>query len=161
MTNKTESIVENTPFDLENIQTGAMVTITQDNLTAYVVWTGPLPGQYAIANGTPPQGAISTFVLTVYGWSEGLTKVSLQPFGMDGYYWTAGQNVEGIAYPITLGPEQETFILAETIDEYTTIQYTVTPPGPYIHGYDSGAKLLTYGHDQPLIQGLFEFQIVG
>lgn len=135
--------------------------ITQGNSQVYVA---PLPTPEGVVNlvvvGTPPQGAVSTFVVTACENSGNQVKVSLQGLNM-GVYWNAGQNEASQAYPIVLGEAPETFIITGLPPSDYTIQTSFSPPGTFIHAYDPGTQVLTYGHDSSLIQGLFSIQVVG
>jgi hypothetical protein len=151
---------------LSQLQDGAMVMFTQANSTVYVAPAAEPGGVInLVVTGKPPQGAISTFILTIQGTDGETTKALLQPEGMDGFYWVTGQNIVGLAYPIILGPSPETFILTGSIEGgEITIATAFSPPRPFIWGYNpaTGARVLTYGHDQPfLIQGVFDLQVVG
>lgn len=150
---------EATPSTRYLPQLGDMLLITQGGLTVYVAPDGQPQPVNLVVIGTPPEGAVATFVVTASSPSGNQTKVSLQALNM-GSYWSPGQNAAGQTYPIVLGPTPQTFIITASVDGYT-IQTAFSPPGPFIHAYDPGTQVLTYGHDSPLIQGLFDIAVVG
>lgn len=163
MSNQTETT--NSGFDASHGQLdGGMIMLTQADSTVYIA---PIAEPGGVVNlvvrGTPPPGAISTFVVTIQETDGETTKVSLQPLGMDGY-WVTGQNIAGLAYPIIVGPNPETFLLTGSLlGGQITIATAFSPPGSAIWGYNpqTGASVLTYGHESPLIQGLFDLLVVG
>ena len=159
MPSKTETSLPSQP--LQALSVGAIVTITQESAQAYVA---PINStQFAIAMGNPPPKFLkSTFVITMYQFNgSNQAKISLQPLGMEGLYWVAGQSVEGLTNPILLAPEPGHFLLTDVGDGHITIRNTRVPPGPYLHGYGKGVRVLSYGFDKPLIQGRFSIQLVG
>jgi hypothetical protein len=122
-----------------------MIMFTQAASTVFAVPDGE---NFMVVNALASPGAMSTFVITECEYNGEQAKVALQPLQMSGFYWNTGQNLANLPYPITLGPTQETFILTGSSDG-VTIQTAFTPPGPFIHGYDTGTQVLTYGHPSP------------
>jgi hypothetical protein len=138
-----------------------MIGITQMNGTrAAVVPLGD--GVSGIKMLPSSQGGSSIHVITMYEYGGGnQAALSLQPQGMQSY-WSAGQSTAGIMYPILLGANPGQFILTDEGQGQISIQNVATPPpGPFIHAYDSGTNVLTWGHDAPLIQGVFNIEVLG
>ena len=155
MPSNTETILASQP--LQALSVGAIVTISQVNAQAYVF---PINStQYVIAMGNPPPNFLkSNFEITMYQFNgSNEAKISLQPVGMKGLYWVVGQSVEGLTNPILLGPTPGHFLLTDVGDGHITIRKTRGNLGPYLRGY----RVLSYGFDQPLIQGRFSIQLVG
>ena len=147
---------------LSQLQNRALVMFKQDDDFVYVAPSGDPNADSLVVTGKPPQGAIDTFILTIQGPPAEPMKVLLQPLGMAGAYWVTGQNIVGLAYPIILGANPETFIITD-LSPGVTIATAFNPPGSFIWGFNpkSGARVLTYGHDRPLLQGGFDFLVVG
>jgi hypothetical protein len=148
---------------LQQLSVGAMITINQASRQIYVTSLNSPQGPVnVLASGTPGPSANNIFIVTMYSFNgTNEAKISLQPNKMAGNFWMPGENVVGLSLPIVVGPAAGQFLLTDT-GQGLTIQNTFAPPGPYIHGYEpSVIGLLTYGHDQPLIQGLFAISVVG
>ena len=143
-----------------------MITITQSGRQVYVTPLDDAPGVYGIAAGPMGAGAgPSTFVITMYSFDGGNSaKLSMQPLGMQGYYWVAGENTGGLLYPILLGsrPIGE-FLLTDMGQGALSMETTVGgSEGSFIRGFSwATGGILTYGHDTPLLQGIFQIQVVG
>jgi hypothetical protein len=149
---------------LSSLSVGSIISITQSGRQVYVTPLDDAPGVYAIAAGPMGAGAgPSTFVITMYSFEGGdEAKLSLQPFGMPGYYWAAGQNTGGFLYPILLASEGEHLHLTDMGQGALSMQTSFSPPPPFVRGFSwQTGGILTYGHDAPLLQGIFQIQVVG
>jgi hypothetical protein len=149
---------------LSSLSVGAMITISQSGRQVYVTPLDDAPGQYGIAAGPMGAGAgPSTFVITMYSFDGGNeAKLSLQPLGMPNYYWIAGQNTGGLLFPILLESTADHFLLTDMGQGALSMENTVSPPAPYVRGFSwATGGILTYGHDAPLLQGIFQIQVVG
>src|ERR1051325_11634029 len=146
MSGKIETLEQGIPSSiLRALSVGDMITINRDNGAVYVA---PLnASQYAIAMSTPPlKGVKSTFVITMYSFNgSNEAKISLQPLGMDGYYWVAGQSGGSLINPILLGQKPGHFSLTDVGGGQISIKNSFVPPGPYIRGQGNGAHFLSYG----------------
>jgi hypothetical protein len=160
---KLKNTTQTTPSPiLSTLSVGALIAINQSGRQVYVSPLDDAPGQYGIAAG--PMGAgPSTFVITFYAFNGAdQAKLSLQPFGMQGYYWVPGQNTGGFLYPILLGSTPAHFLLTDMGQGALSMQNTKSPPPPYVRGFSwATGGILTYGHDAPLLQGIFQIQVVG
>jgi hypothetical protein len=147
---------------LSSLSVGSLIAINQSGRQVYVTPLDDAPGQYGIAAGPIGPGA-STFVITYYSFDGAdQAKLSLQPFGMQGYYWVAGQNTGGFLYPILLGSTAAHFLLTDMGQGALSMRNTKSPPAPYVRGFSwATGGILTYGHDAPLLQGIFQIQVVG
>lgn len=158
MSTKAQTLKETTSSVLASLGVGTMIYLTQGNINATVV---PIPegGGSAIAMNPPAEGANTLFVITMYefnGINE--AKVSLQASGTEAF-WVPGESSSGLTNPILLGPEPGQFLLTDTGDGVISIQNTFAPPAPYIQ--NGVGNILSYGFDQPLIQGLFNIEVAG
>jgi hypothetical protein len=146
---------------LASLSVEAMIAITpQMDLEhfAFVVSTGGGSSPLAIAMDTPPRGAISNFVITMYEYNgSNQAKLSLQAEGSPSAFWVAGPSPDNW---IILGPTPGQFVLTDvTGNGAITIQNTFSPPDTYIHG--PVGKIMTYGYKRPLLVGVFNIQVVG
>ena len=146
---------------LASLSVKAMISITPEmdlEHFAFVVPTGGGSSPNSIAMDTPPQGAISTFEITMYEYNgSNQAKLSLQAEGFASAFWVAGPNPNNW---IILGPTPGQFLLTDvTGNGAITIQNTFSPPDPYIHG--PVGKIMTYGYKSPLLVGVFNIQVVG
>lgn len=161
MSSNTEPAKESIPSEiLATISVGAMLAFTPEGDEAHYAFVVDIGGDQSAIAIDRPQGGNYTFVVTMYEYNgSNEAKISLQPLGMPGYYWVAGQSVGELINPILLGSAPGEFMLTDVGQGAISIQNTFSPPGPYLRG--PVGRILSYGFDQPLLQGFFNIQVVG
>lgn len=108
MSSNTEPAKESIPSEiLATISVGAMLAFTPEGDEVNYAFVVDIGGDQSAIAIDPPQGFNYTFVVTMYEYNGGNeAKISLQPLGMPGYYWVAGQSVGELINPILLGSPQ-------------------------------------------------------
>lgn len=143
---------------LASLKAGNFVTITQGGAPLYVAAdTQDTP---RLANGAPPPGAITSFLVVTYEYNgTDEAKIFLQPNDMPGQGWSAGTSLGG-SFPVVIGAPT-CFLLDDAGNGQVTIQNTTSPPGPFVHGAtDPASPYVSYGYVEAGDAGKFTISIV-
>jgi hypothetical protein len=146
---------------LPPISQNAMIQLSMDNdwiVTAFDDNPGLGPVLQVAPEGS---GGVSVFTVTLWEpGGDGTAKISLSDGGSR--YWMVVPGHGGITYPVSLGPDSDTFLMTALPDGSVSLQTTFSPPPPYIQSLEVGnPSPLAYGFDAPLLNGMFYVEVVG